>query len=42
MLGNAKGLAQAPMAELGSEVHLSRVGLRMAPVPTPHSGFLKG
>lgn len=42
MLGDAKRLVQDPMAESGSEAHLSRVGLYTAPVPTPHSGFLKG
>lgn len=42
VLGDAKGLAQDPMAESGFEAHLLRVGLHMASVPTPLSGFLKG
>lgn len=42
LLGDAKRLAQDPMAESGFEAHLSRVGLHVAPVRTPHSGFLKG
>lgn len=39
MLGDAKWLAQG---HTGFEAYPARVGLQMAPVPTPHSGFLKG